>query len=403
MMIKSLLLSVCMCCMCHPITQQATETCFGSNCLTEQATKTYAEIALPINFTEVIVKNLPVIADSLDVILHVLNKQVDKQRKMVTILKKGAEPDVPRTIESDGMDIEEVNTDSGEMEYEFEDEEISTDAPPIPPIGKARDCTDIAEQGFSISGIYNITPGNLGDDLGTFSVYCDIDSNGKGWTVFQRRLDGSVDFYRNFHDYENGFGDLDGEHWLGLRKIHRLTTFRYVELLVELEDFSGNSAYDHYSQFRVGDAPSRCQVFVYTDYDGTAGNGMSDASGMGFTTKDDNNCLIARDCAVMARGAWWYGIGWANNPNGLYLGPSQINETGITWWTWKRSYEVLKRTQFKFHRKLSDNWSDNCYFFMMHACVGWAHGLRLYEIILSSCSIMNTLIYHSRHALLMRN
>ena len=357
MTIKSLFLSVFTCCVCYPMTQQATETCFGSNCLTEPARQVYAEIALPMNFTEIILKNLPVIAESLDVILHVLDKQVIKQQKMVTLLKKGAEPDVLRTIESDGKDNEDTNTDTDEMEYEFGDEEeISTDAPPIPPIGKARDCTDIAEQGFSISGIYNITPGNLGDDLGTFPVYCDIDSNGKGWTVFQRRLDGSVNFYRSWHDYENGFGNLDGEHWLGLRKIHRLTTFRYVELLIELEDFSGNSAYDHYAQFRVTDAPSRYGAFVYgATYDGTAGNGMREANSYGFTTRDNSNCLLASNCAVMGQGAWWYSIGWGNNPNGFYLGPGQINETGITWWSWKHSSEVLKRTQFKFHRKLSDN------------------------------------------------
>ena len=82
---------------------------------------------------------------------------------------------------------------------------------------------------------------------------CDMDSApGRGWTVFQRRVDGSVDFYRNWIDYKNGFGNLSGEFWLGLDKIHRLSVTGQNALRVDLESFENETAYAVYESFSVG-------------------------------------------------------------------------------------------------------------------------------------------------------
>ena len=108
-------------------------------------------------------------------------------------------------------------------------------------------CAEIYKSGERNDGVYTIKP----DNLSAFDVFCDQTTAGGGWTVFQKRLDGSVDFYLNWSDYKVGFGDLNGEFWLGLDKIHRLTSDDNSMLRVDLEDFEGNTAYAEYNMFNV--------------------------------------------------------------------------------------------------------------------------------------------------------
>lgn len=72
-----------------------------------------------------------------------------------------------------------------------------------------------------------------------------------GWTVFQRRQDASQDFYLGWQDYQNGFGDLKKNFWLGLDKIHRLTKSDHNSLRVELMDFKNDTAYANYGEFSI--------------------------------------------------------------------------------------------------------------------------------------------------------
>ena len=68
------------------------------------------------------------------------------------------------------------------------------------------------------------------------------------WEVIQRRMDGSVDFYRNWASYVYGFGDLDGEYWLGLKNIHCLTSrAECTQLRVSLADFDGVKVFATFS------------------------------------------------------------------------------------------------------------------------------------------------------------
>ena len=105
-------------------------------------------------------------------------------------------------------------------------------------------------------------------------VLCDMITDGGGWTVFQRRLNGSVDFYRDWSSYKKGFGYLNGEFWLGNDNLHRLTAAGNVTLRVDLEDFEGNFAYAEYTTFKVADEADKYRLLI-GGYSGTAGDSMA--------------------------------------------------------------------------------------------------------------------------------
>ena len=92
-----------------------------------------------------------------------------------------------------------------------------------------RDCKNASARGQTTSGVYTIQP----DNQPAFQAYCDMETDGGGWIVFHRRMDGSVDFYRYWTDYQQGFGNLSGEFWLGLDKIHCLISTA-TELRVDM-------------------------------------------------------------------------------------------------------------------------------------------------------------------------
>ena len=207
------------------------------------------------------------------------------------------------------------------------------------------DCKDAYQRGQTASGIYTIKP----DNQTAFQVYCDMDTDGGGWTVFQRRVNGSVDFYLYWADYERGFGNLTGEHWLGLRKIHRLTSnTTSQELRVELGDFLNNTRYAHYDNFYIAGTVDRYRLQV-SGYRGTAGNSLNYHSGQEFSTRDQDNESDFRHCAVSYKGAWWYRGCYNANLNGFYYHFSTSNENGIKWYGWK--FTTLKSTEMKLRRK----------------------------------------------------
>ena len=166
--------------------------------------------------------------------------------------------------------------------------------------------------------------------------------------VFQRRMDGTEDFYRNWADYLKGFGDLNGEFWLGLNKIHRLTQAANTTLRVDLADFEGGKRYAKYTTFEVLDSSRKYQLTV-AGYSGNAGNGLAFQNGMNFSTKDqDNDRGSAEHCAQRYKGAWWYNHCHYSNLNGRYLsGHHTSYANGVNWYYWKTHHYSLKITELK--------------------------------------------------------
>eukprot|EP00118_Oscarella_pearsei_P017160 m.169311 g.169311 ORF g.169311 m.169311 type:complete len:269 (+) comp38983_c0_seq1:146-952(+) len=200
-------------------------------------------------------------------------------------------------------------------------------------------CYEALKMGNTVSGIYRIDPR---DGKESFGVFCDMTTDGGGWTVFQRRQDGSVDFFRNWNDYKGGFGDLMGEFWLGLDKIHRLTA--HQTLRVDLADFENTKKFAQYEDFTVGNEGSQ-YVMNIGKYSGNAGDSLIYHSGMKFTTKDKDNDL---ECASTYKGAWWYNACHKSNLNGKYLkGQHSSYADGVNWYTWRGGKYSLKFTEMK--------------------------------------------------------
>ena len=101
-----------------------------------------------------------------------------------------------------------------------------------------------------------------------------------------------MDFYLNWTDYKNGFGNHEGEHWLGLDNMYLLTNLSGVppQLRVDLADWEGNTAFAKYDQFSVGDEDSDYTLSV-SGYQSasTAGDSLAFQNGQSFSTPDRDN------------------------------------------------------------------------------------------------------------------
>lgn len=203
-----------------------------------------------------------------------------------------------------------------------------------------RDCAEIYQSGQRKNGVYMIQPIRK-----RFKVYCDMQTDGGGWTVFQRRNDGSQNFYLNWEKYKTGFGNLTNEFWLGNEIIHLLTKNTATTLRVDLEDWGGIKVHAKYGSFSLGNEANGYMLHV-GDYSGTAGDSLYQHNEMPFTTKDNDHDMHSRfNMAVVHHGAWWYYDDYSSSLNGKY-GRDIAGWTGINWVShlWG---QTLKHTEMK--------------------------------------------------------
>ena len=191
--------------------------------------------------------------------------------------------------------------------------------------------------------MYTINP----DDTTPFQAYCS-----GGWTVFQRRVDDTVDFYRGWDEYVTGFGDLTGNLWEGLDKIHAMAgnALYNTQLHVYMESFEDESREVMYSSFTVADA-STGYLMTVSGYSGDAGDSMGYHNGMRFSTNDRDQDLGANtNCGQRHNGGWWYNLCAHTNPNGRYSYSNVDSDYNIYWFHWKGSTYPLKTIQLKIRR-----------------------------------------------------
>ena len=153
-----------------------------------------------------------------------------------------------------------------------------------------------------------------------------------GWTIIQRRVDASVSFEKSWDEYVDGFGDVDGNFWLGLEAMHDLTAAQPMSLQIDVVPFNIPAVSIPYQQIHVGDAISKYRLTITSNTSGysTLYNSMNYHSGSRFSTYDNDNDRYGNlNCATRYRAGWWFnscGLVYINN---IYGGASGIADYNI--------------------------------------------------------------------------
>ena len=227
-----------------------------------------------------------------------------------------------------------------------------------------RDCLEQKQVGVKVNGIYKIHQ-NI---LKIIQVYCDQTTDGGGWTVFQRRIDGSVDFFRDWENYKQGFGNLQNEFWLGNENIFTLTLQglypRGNELRIEMMNAKKVKKSVKYRNFHIANAATKYTLHV-NGFTGTLTDALKLNDWQKFSTFDsDNDSSSSRHCASKYFGGWWFNGCYLTHLNGKYYPGGKmaidsykndiLKDSGIHWQSYGFSgdSDSLIFTEMKVRRKL---------------------------------------------------
>uniref|UniRef100_A0A671E022 Angiopoietin-related protein 3 n=1 Tax=Rhinolophus ferrumequinum TaxID=59479 RepID=A0A671E022_RHIFE len=207
------------------------------------------------------------------------------------------------------------------------------------------DCTTIYNKGEHTSGIYSIKPSNSQ----VFNVYCDVKS-GSSWTLIQHRTDGSQNFNETWENYKYGFGNLDGEFWLGLKKIYSIVKQSDYILRIELEDWENTKHYVEYS-FHLGNYETNYTLHL-TEITGNVPSALPEHKDLMFSTWDHKAKGHFKCPESVSGGWWWHDVCGENNLNGKYNKPrakTKLERRGISWKSQNGKLYSIKSTKMLIH------------------------------------------------------
>lgn len=148
------------------------------------------------------------------------------------------------------------------------------------------------------------------------------------WIILSQRFDGSLDFDRNWTDYKQGFGNsiAGGNFWLGLERMHQLTTSASYRLRFLLQaDSTGQWYYADYDGLVV-DSEVHKYRWYFGNYSGDAGDALmhyeTDSvhvlQDMMFTTCDSDNDNSVENCGCKFSSGWWFNNCFWASTTGIY-------------------------------------------------------------------------------------
>ena len=180
-------------------------------------------------------------------------------------------------------------------------------------------------EGTSLSGVYTIRKGAFD----RAQAFCDMNTADGGWIVIQRnRANSTVNFNRNYTEYEKGFGSLTGDFWYGLEGMQCLTQRNNYEMRIDYEYKNGTKSYLHYTYFRIDYAGTKYRI-QYSGHQGVGKDYLYGHNSRGFSTADNDVDTSTINCAVREKSGFWYDYQNSNNLCGSIRINSQPPHLGV--------------------------------------------------------------------------
>ncbi|XP_034105410.1 fibrinogen-like protein 1 isoform X4 [Drosophila albomicans] len=154
--------------------------------------------------------------------------------------------------------------------------------------------------------------------VGFFDVLCDSQLAGPGWIVIQQRVGGKENFNRDWATYRKGFGSYNSDFFLGLDKMHRITSLQRSELYIHLVAVNGTVYFARYDDFKISNEDNGYKLSL-GKFKGNVNDAMRYVDNMKFSTFDRDNDNYKNNCAEYYKSGWWYNACFYCNLNKEYL------------------------------------------------------------------------------------